>query len=419
MSCQYMSTLVSTATLTTGDVVDILISDGVVAEVVDADPVPRSTHGIREVIAADGYLLFPAPVEPHAHLDKAFLSNRVPNPTEDLAGAIAAVRSAYPSMDAADVTRRASHAIGLAVAHGYGAIRTHVDCRAEIGPGNVEVICRLRDQVREVVDIQVVALGGEITAPDGPAHRKSLIAALEAGADLVGGCPWLEPEPERAINDYFTIAGEYGLGIDFHIDETTDSDSRTLRMLAREVIDRAFALPVTASHCVSLGVQSPEEIRETAQLVAEAGITVVALPQTNLYLQGRRAGSAGPRGLTALDSLEAAGVVVAAGGDNWRDPFNPLGRVDPMETASLLVSAGHRKLASALEAVTDRARFVMGLPPIEVAPGFAADLLLIRADSLADAIGGASEERIVLKGGRVVARTRLDRTLAPPLSDGS
>ena len=41
--------------------------------------------------------------------------------------------------------------------------------------------------------------------------------------------------------------------------------------------------------------------REVAELVAAAGISVVALPQTNLFLQGREpAGIAIPRGLTAV-----------------------------------------------------------------------------------------------------------------------
>ena len=42
-------------------------------------------------LAGDGYLLLPAFAEPHAHLDKAFLAERVDNPTGDLMGAILAM----------------------------------------------------------------------------------------------------------------------------------------------------------------------------------------------------------------------------------------------------------------------------------------------------------------------------------------
>ena len=48
-----------------------------------------------------------------------------------------------------------------------------------------------------------------------------------------------------------------------------------------------------------------------------------------------------PRGLTAVRALLDAGVRLGAGADNVRDPFNPVGRADAFETASLLVTVGH------------------------------------------------------------------------------
>ena len=65
------------------------------------------------------------------------------------------------------------------------------------------------------------------------------------------------------------------------------------------------------------------------------------LPQTNLFLQGRDHPVAMPRGLTAIAALREAGALVAAGADNVQDPFNLVGRSDPLETAALLVMAGH------------------------------------------------------------------------------
>ena len=98
---------------------------------------------------------------------------------------------------------------------------------------------------------------------------------------------------------------------------------------------------MTASHCVSLGMQPPARQHEVAEAVAAAGIAVVALPATNLYLQGRDHPQAMPRGLTAVRALRDAGVVVAAGADNLQDPFNPLGRACPFETAALMVLTAH------------------------------------------------------------------------------
>ena len=43
---------------------------------------------LQQLTPANGWLVLPAFAEPHAHLDKAFLAERIENPTGDLMGAI-------------------------------------------------------------------------------------------------------------------------------------------------------------------------------------------------------------------------------------------------------------------------------------------------------------------------------------------
>jgi len=163
-------------------------------------------------------------------------------------------------------------------------------------------------------------------------------------------------------------------------------------------------------------VQTPALQREIAANVAAAGVVVVALPQTNLFLQARGAGCPASRGLTALRALLDAKATLAAGADNVRDPFNPLGRSDPLETASLLVMAGHLTPQEAWEAVSTGARRAMGLPAVVLEPGAPAEILCIRGSSLVDAIARASEDRIVIHAGRCVSRTRVTGELMPLLT---
>ena len=152
-------------------------------------------------------------------------------------------------------------------------------------------------------------------------------------------------------------------------------------------------------------MQDPSVAREVSIAVAAAKISIITLPQTNLYLQGRERKTNKQRGLTAIADLLNAGVCVAGGGDNWRDPFNPMGRIDPFETASLLVSAGHLSPELAYELVSTNARDLMGLPQVRIEAGSPADLLAVRAGSLAEAIASASESRIVLRAGRILSRS--------------
>jgi cytosine deaminase len=136
----------------------------------------------------------------------------------------------------------------------------------------------------------------------------------------------------------------------------------------------------------------------------------VTLPATNLYLQGRDQPISTPRGLTPIRLLLEAGVNVAGGGDNVQDPFNPLGCGDPLHTAQLLVLAGHLPVDEAYRLVSTRARRAMGLPAPEVLPGSPADLVAVAGSSLREVMATATEERIVIRAGRVVARTDLCRT---------
>jgi len=362
-----------------------------------AEPVPR--HDL------DGMLLLGGLAEPHAHLDKALSAETVVNATGDLIGAIEAWGGARGGISVENTMARALRAVEIAVEHGVTAIRSHVDVGADIGARGVEAVGEVRRLCRRLVDLQLVALVGvPLTGREGADNRRALAAALDAGADLVGGAPALDPRPAEYVSVCLDAAAEAGLPVDLHIDETLAPEAGAVIDLARGVLDRGFPHAVTASHCVSLGMMPETDQRQIAALVAEAGVGVVTLPQTNLFLQSRGLRTAPPRGLTALAALAEAGVRVAGGGDNLQDPFNLMGRGDPFETASLLVTAGHLMPDDALARVSTVAREVMGLNPAEVRPGAMADLVAVAAGSARQAIAAAPGTRLTFKAGRLVAR---------------
>lgn len=362
-----------------------------------------------------GYLLLPAPVEPHAHLDKALLAERTGAVTGGLSGAVRAMEGVYVSMDAADVRARAERALRTAVIRGYSAIRSHVDCSARSGLVALETLLELRVRYRQLIDLQLVALAGSpLTGVDGEANRKALRAALECGADVIGGVPAFDPDPAAAIELLAGYADEAGRAIDLHLDETTDESCMHLESYAASVERHGLQGRAVASHCVSLGQQRREVVEAVARKLAEAGVAVVTLPQTNLYLQGWGDDVRVPRGLPPLRTLLEAGCLVAGGGDNWRDPFNPMGRIDPFEVASLLVTAGHLTASEAYRAVSSDARRAIGLGTGSTEVGSPADLLAIRAHTLQEALAEATEARIVLKRGRLVATTSVITNWAEP-----
>ncbi|HNJ97651.1 MAG TPA: amidohydrolase family protein [Ilumatobacteraceae bacterium] len=375
----------------------VRVVDGVVTAI-GGEPQPGD-----ERLDGNGRLVLPAMAEAHAHLDKAFLSERVPNPTGDLMGAIYGMQAARDTITADDTLARAERAARLIAANGATAIRTHADVTTDGGLTSVHALLRLRDALRDVVHLEVVGLcGWPVVGAAGAEQRALLREAIALGVDAVGGCPHLEDDPVAANEYFLTVAAEHGLPVDLHTDETLDPSKFALADLAERVIASGFPHRVAASHCVSLGVQQPDIQRRVAEAVAAAGISVIALPSSNLYLQGRAVEQAVPRGLTAIGALRTAGANLAAGWDNLQDPFNPVGRGDCLETASLMVMAGHLLPAEAYHTVSAATRALMGLAPAGPTVGHVADLVLIDAADVREAIAFAPTPRTVIRAGRVV-----------------
>ncbi len=386
-----------------GELFTVTCADGLVTSVGStADPLPDGASGAA-VLDADGDLLLGAAAEPHAHLDKVLTADLVSNPVGDLEGAISSWIAAYGERNRDEIIDRAERILRRMVLAGYSAVRTHADCGAVIELLAIETLIELREKWKPLIDIQVCALvSPPVVDADGAESRRRLASAIELGVDLVGGVPYAEPDPRRATALLLEQAAEAGLGVDLHTDETLDPTILSLVDLAELAID--FPHSVTASHCCSLSVQSAARQTEVAAMVAEAGVGIVALPQTNLFLQSR--GEPNPlRGITAVAPLREAGALVCAGGDNMQDPFNSMGRVDPCEVASLMVTAGHIDGADGWELVSAAARDVLGLPEAGPTTGAVADMVLVPAGSERSTVADGPAERTVIRSGEVVART--------------
>jgi cytosine deaminase len=406
-----MSTILRNARLATGVTIDVVIDDGRVTSLVDPGTAVAGPEDI--VHDLEGMLLLPAAAEPHAHLDKAFTADLIDNPTGDLLGAIIAWTAHRPTLTVENIMARAEAAVRLSVANGITAIRTHVDLGSDIGLRGIEALCAVREKLQGLVDIEVVTLcAPTVSGLSGADQRSLLHDALDIGADTIGGAPYIEADPLPSIEYFVATAAERGKHIDLHTDETIDASILTLRDFARIVTGSGVEGRAAASHCVSLGMQAEAVQREVAEACAVAGVSIITLPQTNLFLQSREIRTSPPRGLTAIAALRDAGVNVAGGADNLQDPFNTVGRADPMETAALLVMAGHLPAETAYDLVTNASRVAMGLEPIGVHVGSVADFVAIAAKTVREAVATAPATRSVFKAGRLVASTRATTVFA-------
>lgn len=401
--------LLRNATLPDGRRVDVAIDGGIVTEVrpaaENASGEPgHSTPDADGILDLDGYLLLTATADPHAHLDKARSWDAIQPPLGDLMSAIMSWREYTAGMSEGDVADRARAQALDMLRQGTTAIRTHVDVlRGEDPLLASRALVRVRDELSGLMDIELVVLAG----PDVPDDQVE--AALDLGFDLVGGAPHLAEDPLADLQRLLAIAKRRGIGVDIHTDESLNGPV-TLDVLARSVRD--WTQNVSAGHCVRLGTMEPAERDRVIAEVVASRVGIIANPITNLYLQGWDTTHAVPRGLTAARELIDAGARFAAGADNVRDPFNPLGNGDAMHTAMLLVIAGHLTIDEAFTAVSSGAREVMALPAAGVFVGGRAELVAVAGTSLIQVVADAPADRMVIHNGSLVAVTSVRSTVA-------
>lgn len=383
--------------------VDIDITDGVITDVSPAG----STTSDADVHELTGHIILPGFTEPHAHLDKAFLADRINNPNGDLNGAINGLEAVRDTITFDDIVQRAVIAAQLMSRNGVTSVRTHADTTEAGGLTSVLALLEAKRLCASFIDIQVaMLLSWPVTGNEGARNRSLALDAIAAGVNVVGGCPHLDSDPKGAVEYFLQLALEHNLPLDIHADENLRSSSGDLDYLARLVASDNIVHPLTASHCVSLSVQDESAIQQTAELVAAAGINVVALPHTNLFLQGRDIPTSTPRAITPVTALRRAGVNVAAGADNLQDPFNPMGRADPLETASLMVMAAHQMPADAMQMVTSSSSKVVHDHYAAIEVGEPANLVAVPASNLREAIAMGPPDRFVVYGGVAITNQK-------------
>jgi cytosine/creatinine deaminase len=384
---------------------DVVIgTDGRIAALTPPAPVPR------EVLAIDlaGRLVTPGLIDAHQHLDKALTRHDVPNPTGTLAGAITAFRTyAASRMGREEILTRAERTMAACLTRGTVAIRSHANVDPTVGLRGVEALLELRERWHDRVRLQVVALLAGAGAWDLRTARTWLQAALDAGVDVVGGSPAHADDPPAFLDLLFRLAARYERDLDLHLDEHLDaSRHHVAQVIART---QGFGLQghVVASHCSVLSAMPPDEAQRLIAGLAAAGIGVITLPATNLFLQGREASRLPPRGLTRVPELLAAGVPVACASDNIQDPFVPTGSGDMLEMARWTLLAGHlgsAGLGHAYAMATTMPAQLLGLrETYGIHEGARADLVITDAEDAEDLVASGPLDRGVFVGGQLVA----------------
>jgi len=370
----------------------------------------------HERIDLQGRLVTPPLVEPHIHLDAVLT---VGQPRDNVSGSlfegIAVWSERVKTLTVDDVQARVRQVLRWQLANGVQHVRSHVDvCDPELKA--LRALLELREEAAGQVDLQLVAfpqLG--ILSFDG--GRELMRKACELGADVVGGIPHYELTREDGVASViyaFDLAEEFGARVDIHCDETDDDHSRFVEVMVAETIRRGMSGRVTASHTTAMHSYNAAYAYRLVNNIARAGLHMVTNPLDNAVLQGRF--DTGPirRGHTRVKQLQAAGVNVCIGHDSVMDPWYPLGYGDPVQAAFVLAHLAHMsgaaELPRLLDMVTVNPAAALGVADYGLHEGGSADLVVFDAPTDVDAIRLVAPRYLVLRGGRIVARTEPAQT---------
>ena len=371
---------------------------------------PGAARGVAAAEDGSGKLLLPAFVDGHVHLDKVLIRDELREHDGTLAGAIEAIHERKRRYTVDDVSTRARSVIEGSVLLGTTRLRSHVDVDTIGGLTPLEGVLAAAAECADIAEVRTIAFPQEGLLRD-PGAYQLMEAAIEAGADVVGGMPHWELDlasQREHVRLCFDLAERFDRDLDMHVDETDDGGVRTLEMVADEALRRSYLGRVVAGHVCSLAAAPHDYAERVIDKCLRAGISIAANPVTNLVLQGRQDRGLVRRGVTRVGELRAAGVNVLFGQDCVKDGFYPFGRGSMLEVALISAHATHltsrSDLAFALSAVTEAPARAWRLTDYGLAPGARADLQLLPAPTWEEALRLQPMPEKVWFKGRLVAQ---------------
>lgn len=359
------------------------------------------------LIDAQGKLVTESFVNGHLHLDKVYTLRMVGEgalrsyTSGTMGGAMSAIEQAAKVKQQYEegwIIENVRRALDLAVRYGNTHIRAFADTDTKARLEGVKALLKAKEEFRDKVELQVVAFPQDGVIRD-PGAEEYVRQAVEMGADVVGGIPWIEyteADSREHIDRMFSIAVEFDKDVSMLVDDAGDPGLRTLEMLAVKTIEMGWEGRVTAQHARAMALYPEPYYRKIEGLLRRAKIGLVSDPQT------------GPLHARVRD-LTRAGIPIALGQDDIADAYYPFGRNNLLEVAflaaHLLWMTTLEDLETLYDLITTNAAKALGIPDFEMAVGHPANLVVLDAESVWEAIWAHAPPLHVIKDGQEVSQS--------------
>ncbi|PSO15189.1 amidohydrolase family protein [Bradyrhizobium sp. MOS003] len=349
-----------------------------------------------------GHLALPGFVDTHIHLDKACLLGRCAHDHGSVSEAIRAVAGMKKDITVEDVYARGARVLERAIVNGTTRMRTHIEIDPRIGLRGFEAIKSLKRDYSWAIDLSLCVFPQEGLTND-PGSDELLVQALRDGGEAIGGCPYMDTDPNAHLARIFDLAQEFDVDVDLHLDFDLDPSWWHLDEVCRQTERRNYGGRVAIGHATKLSALPPEQMKAATAQLAKAGVAVTVLPATDLYLMGREATHNAPRGLTLAHKLAGDGVVCSVATNNVLNPFTPFGDASLLRMANFYANVAHASVSdfdTCLDLVTDLPARLMNLDDYGVKVGNPADLIVLDTQDSRFAIAELPDVMMGFKDGR-------------------
>jgi cytosine/creatinine deaminase len=361
------------------------------------------------VIDAQGNLVTEAFVNPHLHLCKVYTRQMMDD--EALTGYHAeGMGKAMTTIELAArvkekyaeewIIKNVRRALAEAALYGNIHIRAFADVDGKARLEGMKALIRAREEFKGILEIQVCAFAQDGLARE-PGASELMHQAMELGADVVGGIPWIEYTEADIlghIKEIFDLAQEFNKDVSMLVDDAGDSGLRSLEAMAVEAIRRGWQGRALAHHARAMELYPQPYFQKVAALLKRAQMTVVSDPHT------------GPLHARVKELLEE-GVTVCLGQDDISDGYYPFGRNNMLEVAflaaHLLWMTTNRELETLYNMITINAAHAMNISNHSLKVGNPAILVVLSAPNVLEALREHATPLHVLSGGKLVDRAKM------------
>jgi cytosine/creatinine deaminase len=380
--------------------VDIAIEAGVIKRIGKA-----ATKGAT-VIDAGGNLVTESFVNTHLHLCKVYTLTMMDSAAltsyhgQGMGAAMTAIELAAKIKDRYEegwVLRNARRCLKRAALNGNTHIRAFADVDSKAKLIGLRALLKAKDEFAGIVDVQVVAFPQDGVVRE-PGTVKLIKEAMDLGADVVGGIPWIEythADEQTHIDEMVKIAQKHDKDISMLVDDAGDAGLRTLEMLAVKVLETGRTGRALAHHARAMALYPEPYFRKVAALLRKAGMGVVSDPHTG-PLHAR------------VKELLASGNLVCLGQDDCCDAYYPFGQCSMLEVGflnvHLLWMTTFPEMETIYDMITVNAARCINLKDFEVKVGAPAHLVVLDGKSVHEALWYHRAPLHVVSHGKLVDR---------------